>query len=309
MIEKEPILSICIPTYNRAKYLANTLATIVSQKRFYDTFDVEIIIVNNGSVDETEGIAQSVIKKYPQKIRYHHYKENSPRNIFLCLELGKGKYVKLNNDTLEHKEGTLNSMIRVLENSQNNNCFFCFCNGAASKKDVMVYDDIDGFVSGVSFYSTWIAMYMFAKKDIESFDFNRKWETLLPQVDFAFRLINFGRRVVVNNDIIFESINPLKKGGYDLLKIFLDEYLFFLTEQLDNGKLSKKVYQIEKRKLLMNFILPWLVRIKVNKADFSFTTKNSFAKINQHYKSEILLLFKFYKQYYRLFFSEKLSKF
>jgi abequosyltransferase len=47
-----PLLSICIPTYNRSQYLKQALETYVSNAAFDD--EVEIVISDNASTDNTE---------------------------------------------------------------------------------------------------------------------------------------------------------------------------------------------------------------------------------------------------------------
>ena len=63
-------LSICIPTFNRADYLERTLGSIVCQKYFLTTSDVEIIISDNCSWDATESISRRYAALYPGKIIY-----------------------------------------------------------------------------------------------------------------------------------------------------------------------------------------------------------------------------------------------
>jgi len=62
---KNPLLSICIATYNRAEYIGETLESIISQL----TDEVEIVIVDGASTDNTK----FVVKKYIEickQIRY-----------------------------------------------------------------------------------------------------------------------------------------------------------------------------------------------------------------------------------------------
>ena len=61
---KKPLLSICIPTYNREKYLKRLLDSIVSQKEFTDSDDVEIVIDDGPSKDNTEVLVQEYKAKF-----------------------------------------------------------------------------------------------------------------------------------------------------------------------------------------------------------------------------------------------------
>lgn len=57
---KQPLLSICIPTYNRASYLEGAILNIITDNAFGD--EVEIIISDNASTDNTEEIAKNTHK-------------------------------------------------------------------------------------------------------------------------------------------------------------------------------------------------------------------------------------------------------
>ncbi len=56
-----PLLSICIPTFNRAKFLPETLHSILNQSMG----SVEIVIVDGGSTDNTKEVVQSFFLKNP----------------------------------------------------------------------------------------------------------------------------------------------------------------------------------------------------------------------------------------------------
>ncbi len=65
-----PEVSVVIPTYNSAQFLGEALQSIFSQ-----TFDdYEIIVVNDGSTDDTE----SVVKLYINRIKYIYQENGGP---------------------------------------------------------------------------------------------------------------------------------------------------------------------------------------------------------------------------------------
>lgn len=84
-----PKISVIIPVYNTEKYLRKCLDSVVNQT--YQ--DLEIIIVNDGSTDNSEMIINEYKGKYPEKIKYFK-KENTgiadTRNF--AIELVMGEY-------------------------------------------------------------------------------------------------------------------------------------------------------------------------------------------------------------------------
>lgn len=90
-----PKVSVIIPTYNRKEYLPRAIYSVINQ-----TFkDFEIIVVDDGSSDETKEIVASFIKIFPDKIKYL-YQENSgqPSALNRGIKVAKGEYVSFLDD-------------------------------------------------------------------------------------------------------------------------------------------------------------------------------------------------------------------
>lgn len=100
----DPLVSIIIPTYNRAHIIGETLDSILAQS--YNNW--ECIVVDDGSSDTTVTILQNYCKKEP-RIRFEHRSEshlpggNGARNY--GLELAKGDYIQwFDSDDLMHPD-------------------------------------------------------------------------------------------------------------------------------------------------------------------------------------------------------------
>ncbi len=90
----EKVLTIAVPTYNVEKYLTRCLDSIL-----YDELSnekLEVIIVNDGSTDNSLEIARNFQKKYPNSIVVVN-KENGGHGstINVALKLATGKYFKV----------------------------------------------------------------------------------------------------------------------------------------------------------------------------------------------------------------------
>jgi abequosyltransferase len=87
------ILSICIPTYNRARYLEEAIRSITSQLTDNLLSKVEICISDNASTDETDEMLASYKEIYGNIVSYK-WDENmgADRNYLKVIEIASGKY-------------------------------------------------------------------------------------------------------------------------------------------------------------------------------------------------------------------------
>jgi abequosyltransferase len=87
-----PLLSIAIPTYNRASLLDLCLTRIIEQ--LPATGEVEVLVSNNASTDDTRAVVARHQATYPA-LRYSENEQNGGPdfNIAKAFELATGKYV------------------------------------------------------------------------------------------------------------------------------------------------------------------------------------------------------------------------
>lgn len=84
-----PYISIIICTYNREKYIKESVLSILNQKMI--DLEYELIIVNNNSTDKTHYICQSILANYPtKKIIYYIEKRQG-------LSVARNKGIELSN--------------------------------------------------------------------------------------------------------------------------------------------------------------------------------------------------------------------
>lgn len=108
------ILSICIPTYNYGQYISDTLNSIIDQ---IDD-DIEIIIGDSASTDNTESIVQNFIKKN-SNIKYYNFQKKSGIDIDLSKTVDKanGKYCwLLSSDDIPVKNAVFEILKSIKEN-------------------------------------------------------------------------------------------------------------------------------------------------------------------------------------------------
>lgn len=83
-------LSICIPTYNRANTIIEAVESVLRQN--INNSEVEIVVSDNGSKDETKKLLESYVNK--GLIRYFEFTENmgADVNFLKVIEVARGEY-------------------------------------------------------------------------------------------------------------------------------------------------------------------------------------------------------------------------
>ena len=87
------ILSIIVPSYNTEKYMNDCVGTMLDD-RILD--DIEILIVNDGSKDNTASLADALAEKHPNTVR-HINKENGGHGSTINRGIAEatGKYLRV----------------------------------------------------------------------------------------------------------------------------------------------------------------------------------------------------------------------
>ena len=112
MCQETPLLTIAVPTYNGSGTIRAMMDLLLPQV----TDRVELIVVDNCSTDETQGILKEYQARYPF-IRIERNQENigADGNFLKAMRLAKGKYIYLLSDDDVLMEGSLKRILRFLE--------------------------------------------------------------------------------------------------------------------------------------------------------------------------------------------------
>jgi hypothetical protein len=106
-----PTLSICIATLNRASFLADTLACLVAQCGP----DVEFVIVDGASTDDTPAVVEAARRAHP-RLKYERLAQKGGVDQDYCraIELAEGDYVWLFTDDDLVRPGAVDAVRRAI---------------------------------------------------------------------------------------------------------------------------------------------------------------------------------------------------
>ena len=246
--EKEPFISIIIVNYNYAHLITRALDAIKAQT--YTEY--EIVIVNNGSTDNSEDVVNEYIEKNPE---INIIKTKVEKNVGLYmgrnagLSAANGKYIMFNDADDWMKPNCLEELCNIaLRENADKVC------GAFEEVDTE--GNVLRIVSYTENQSKWFAVSMqatlFRREIITNNDllFHKSW---LDDLDFNTQFNYFAKKVCYDNNPVYNyyvnqnstSGAKVKNRGWTYLDLQRDMLTLFvpMIEKLD-GQDQKDLYYL-----------------------------------------------------------------
>jgi abequosyltransferase len=251
----KPLLTIAIPTYNRAPLLSQSLAVLSVQLQEFP--DVELIVSDNASTDETKKVVSEHLER-GVNLRYVQNESNfgMDRNFQQCFQFAQGKYFWLLSDDDIALPGSI-ALIRnyLLKNEYD----LVFMEHFVAGEYSLPYRQVDGdrLVSKVSAdpiaFSHWVNLrgdlvYITAfivNKDrlgITAESLQKLVGTFILQLGWIMTSLNqFSKGLLISKGLVLGGTD-VPKGGFSAGKVFGQNYARVISEYLPtNRALSKSL--------------------------------------------------------------------
>jgi glycosyltransferase involved in cell wall biosynthesis len=201
----QPLVSIIIPTYNRAHLIGETLDSVVAQT--YENW--ECIIVDDGSSDNTDEVVGEYVKKDSRFKYYHRPDEHLPggngaRNY--GFKVSKGKYVQwFDSDDLMYQE-LINTCVSKISKANFDYIITNFEKVKLNGETIVnkPFSDIENIFA--DFICQRVALntltFFYSREAIVRIAYD---ETLknAQDLDFISRFLRHGYKGVLNNEYLF----------------------------------------------------------------------------------------------------------
>ncbi len=120
---QKPLVSVIIPTYNRAHLIGRSIQSVLNQTYL----DFEIIVVDDGSTDNTEEVIK-VFQEHDKRIRFIRHENNkgaaASRNTGITA--AKGEYIAFQDSDDEWFPQKLEKTLNILEAHKNIDFIFSY---------------------------------------------------------------------------------------------------------------------------------------------------------------------------------------
>lgn len=275
-MSKQPLVSIIIPTYNRAHLIGETLDSVLAQT--YQNW--ECIVVDDGSTDGTDTLLTTYRAK-DSRFQYHHRPKerlpggNAARNY--GFEVSKGEYIIFldSDDLLEFT--CFENRVETVKYNRNEVCIFSMGLFRLGKKTKEVFNkdfntEKEYLINFLKGNTPWTICSLFWNRqlfeDIGGFDENFK---RLQDVDVHTRLLLKGVKVhrVYVIDTWYRILDDLKAYSSDEKKpLLIDSHLKYIskiyaTNIIDEAWISREEIKNQLRILYMKTLKKYVFSEKM----------------------------------------------
>lgn len=120
----EKLVSVVLPVYNGEKYLRESIESVLNQ-----TYrNIELIIVDDCSIDSTQLIAREYVRS-DSRVKYYRNQKNLklPRNLNRGFSLARGEYLTWTSDDNRYKPKAIATLVEKLEGKKDVQFAFASC--------------------------------------------------------------------------------------------------------------------------------------------------------------------------------------
>ncbi len=265
----EVLLSIAIPTYNREKFLKRCLEYLYLQIADI-TNDVEIIVSDNASSDNTKNVVDQYIDLGLNIIYIRNSENRGPDfNIAQCYKTATGKYVLTLGDDDILIINSIKNIVSIIK--ENCNAGVIYLNNFEykaedetvtfknNKIDYKVYKSQTSFIHYVTYFTTFISGNLVNKKALDHIDFDPWVGSCLIQLPLILTAIRiFPENIVIKTKLL--GVQVENSGGYNIYNIF-GKKLKDIADEIFHGK-NNHYTKIITRDLSVRFFPYWVCRLK-----------------------------------------------
>lgn len=226
--ERQPLITIIIPTYNRAVFLGRLLERVNAETRHLDV--VKVIVLNNASTDDSSQVLERFKVDRPDWLIIEHEANCGPDANFIAgIKRVETPYIWIIGDDDMPRQGVISHVVQILEQAEPDLLYLSSewlddvgVNRLSPQFDGGKIVDRDGFAQAVNVWVTFISGMIVNLSNVKArnpaFDPNRYNGTSLVHLGWVLpALINGEKFVIVDQQWVLATKENSR--GYKLITV------------------------------------------------------------------------------------------
>jgi abequosyltransferase len=291
-----PLLSICIPTFNRSTFLQLCLTQFCKQIEAGDS-TMEIIVGDNDSTDETaEIVAKFIQNGYP--INYFKNDNNigADGNVAACITKSCGEYFWVFGDDDLLLDDQLGKITKLLSTKQFGHIYlgnYWFVDDwkkempTNSKFEQSIYTDKEKYLRQINIWTTFISAHIMHRSVLKDITIQTFIGSNLNQLQWILPAM-FQTKPSINLKGNIIACKGNNTGGYSLFQTFgsnLNKVVDYLTEKKLIPFSSKKILNYY---FIKDFMPIYCIRYKQKQLVGFEKEQSPFVLLEPFYKNQLI---------------------
>lgn len=248
------LLTIAIPTYNRADCLRDNLRQLTSELAPVEKGLVEIVVSDNCSEDSTEKVVQEANSpEFP--IRYVRNEENLGwgLNFLQCFDLSAGKYVLLLGDDDFLVDGCVELVLSHLQKEDYGVVFLRTYGFNADFREeypgsygkAKVYADTDGFLMAIRRVMRLISACIVNKELVKQIDTQKLAAGNFAHLHLTLRAVLAAEQNLLINKFLVASKRNNSFPSFNFSQVYVQEFFQLLDDYVPMGLEPRTIRKLE----------------------------------------------------------------
>lgn len=296
MQEAQPLLSICIPIYNRLSFLQKMLERFMEDKHLFES-EIELIISDNCSEDDL-GSCVSSFQKRGLPIFYHRQENNlgPDGNFNYCFKQAHGKYMwLLGSDDIPLRGilPLLMSHLRVKDYG-----LFHFRKSPDGKSLYREYEDNNEILADINVQITFMSANIISTDRLAQLNVMNYAGTYLLQVPvFMDACLSKRHNAICLLPEIFEPISDTAHtGDYDLFGVMVRNLFAICQDFVNDGRLSRKGFEKLKKAEFKDYITSAILSNLILRKKNNYILTNAWEIIFKNYGTKVYSYYYFIRK-------------
>lgn len=293
-IENQPLLTLCIPIYNRLTFLEKQLKRFSEDKELFDK-KIQLVIADNCSEEDLK----SCCKKYQLqglKMIYHRQVTNigPDKNFEWGFHHADGKYVWLLGSDDVPVSGFVKKLVGHLEGSDYG---LVHLSMRKTAKELMVYENSDDMAIAVSYWITFMSSNIIRVESLKTIDLSDYRKSNMIQVPaYLNACCSYQTNAIIYFPQFFEQdTDSASNGGYNIFEVFVTNLYGIYDAFVQKGLLSRFTFNKLKRNEYRDFLTPYIIRLVILRQKSSLKIDGWVWRLKKYYSHKL------YAYYYILF--------